>query len=310
MGHAFNTALIDTIVRFQRMQGKNVLCLPGTDHASIATEAKVTKLLKEKGINKKDIPREEFLKHAWKWTEEYGGIIIKQLKRLGCACDWDRERFTMDDEYYQSVISAFVKLYKEGLIYRGKRMINWDPKGLTALSDEEVIHKEKNGKLWHIKYPISNSDQYLVVATTRPETMLGDTGVAINPKDKRYSKFNNQMIDLPLVNKQIPIFSDNYVDMEFGTGCVKVTPAHDPNDFEMYERNNLEILNIMNEDGTLNKNVPKEFQGLDRFDARNKVVEKLQSLGLIHKIEDYTHKVGYSERTDVVVEPRLSLQWF
>ena len=310
LGHVLNNSIQDILIRKQKMSGKNILWLPGTDHASIATEAKVTKLLKEKGINKKDIPREEFLKHAWAWTEEYGGIIIKQLKRLGCACDWDRGRFTMDDEYYKSVISTFVKLYKEGLIYRGKRMINWDPKGLTALSDEEVIHKEKNGKLWHIKYPISNSDQYLIVATTRPETMLGDTGVAINPKDKRYNKFNNQMVDLPLVNKQIPIFSDDYVDMEFGTGCVKVTPAHDPNDFEMYERNNLEILNIMNEDGTLNENAPVEFQGLDRFDARDKVIEKLQSLDLIDKIENYTHKVGYSERTDVVVEPRLSLQWF
>ena len=310
LGHVLNNSIQDILIRRQKMLGKNILWLPGTDHASIATEAKVTKLLKEKGINKRDIPREEFLKHAWEWTEEYGGIIIKQLKRLGCACNWERERFTMDDEYYKSVISTFVKLYKEGLIYKSERMINWDPKGLTALSDEEVIHKEQSGKLWHIKYPISNSDQYLVVATTRPETMLGDTGVAINPKDKRYKNFNNKMIDLPIADKQIPIFSDAYVDMEFGTGCVKVTPAHDTNDFDMAQRNNLEIINIMNKDGTLNENVPKEFQGLDRFKARNKVIDKLESLKLIDKIEDYVHKVGYSERTDVVVEPRLSLQWF
>ena len=310
LGHVLNNSIQDILIRRQKMLGKNILWLPGTDHASIATESKVTKMLKEKGINKKDISRESFLKHAWAWTDEYGGIIIKQLKRLGCACDWDKQRFTMDDDYYKSVISTFVKLYNEGLIYRGKRMINWDPKGLTALSDEEVVHKEQNGKLWHIKYPIFNSDQYVIVATTRPETMLGDTGVAINPQDKRYKIFKNKMIDLPIVNKQIPIFSDSYVDMKFGTGCVKVTPAHDPNDFEMAQRNNLDIVNIMNEDGTLNKNVPIEFQGLDRFKARKKVVEKLESLKLIDKIEDYVHKVGYSERTNVVVEPRLSLQWF
>jgi len=310
LGHVLNNSIQDILVRRQKMLGKIILWLPGTDHASIATEAKVTKMLKSKGVNKKDISRKEFLKHAWLWTEEYGGIITKQLKRLGCACDWDRERFTMDDEYYKSVISTFVKLYREGLIYRGKRMINWDPKGLTALSDEEVIHKEKNGNLWHIKYPISNTNDYLIVATTRPETMLGDTGVAINPNDKRYKKLNSKMIDLPLVNKQIPIFSDNYVDMGFGTGCVKVTPAHDPNDFDMAQRNNLDIINIMNDNGTLNKNVPEEFQGLDRFEARKKIVEKLESLKLIDKVEDYKHKVGYSERTDVVVEPRLSLQWF
>jgi valyl-tRNA synthetase len=216
----------------------------------------------------------------------------------------------MDDEYYKSVISTFVKLYKEGLIYRGKRMINWDPKGLTALSDEEVIHKEQSGKLWYIKYPISNSDQYLIVATTRPETMLGDTGVAINPKDKRYKDFDNRMIDLPIVNKQIPILSDSYVDIEFGTGCVKVTPAHDPNDFDMAQRNNLDILNIMNENGTLNKNVPKEFQSLDRFEARKLIISKLKDNGQLVKIESIKNKVPYGDRSNTIIEPLLTEQWF
>ena len=310
LGHVLNNTIQDILIRRQKMKGKNTLWLPGTDHASIATEAKVTKMLKDQGIDKNEIPREEFIKHAWKWTDKYGGIIIKQLKRLGCACDWDRENFTMNDDYYKSVISAFVKLYNQGLIYRGVRMINWDPQGLTALSDEEVIHKEVKGNLWHIKYPISDSDEYLIVATTRPETMLGDTGVAINPKDKRYSKFAGKEINLPIVGKSIPIFQDNYVDMEFGTGCVKVTPAHDLNDFEMADRNNLKVLNIMNDDGTLNENVPEEFIGMDRFKARKIVVEKLQELSLIDKIEEHIHKVGFSERTDAVIEPRLSKQWF
>ncbi len=310
LGHVLNNTIQDILIRRQKMMGKNTLWLPGTDHASIATEAKVTAMLKEKGIDKKDISREKFINHAWEWTDKYGGIIIKQLKRLGCSCDWDRENFTMSKKYYKSVISTFVKLYEEGLIYKGERMINWDPKGLTALSDEEVIHKEIKGKLWHIKYPICDSDEYLIVATTRPETMLGDTGVAINPNDKRFSKYIGKMIDLPIVNNQIPIFSDNYVDMDFGTGCVKVTPAHDPNDFEMAKRNNLKIINIMNENGTLNNNVPSEYVGVDRFIARKKILNKLEELQLIDKIENHMHKVGFSERTDSIIEPRLSKQWF
>ena len=310
LGHVLNNTIQDILIRKAKMEGKNTLWLPGTDHASIATEAKVTAKLKKEGINKKDIGRDKFLKHAWQWTDEYGGIIIKQLKRLGASCDWSRQRFTMDDAYYKSVIQTFVKLYNDGMIYKGVRMVNWDCKGLTALSDEEVIHKEETGKLWHIKYRITNSNDYLVVATTRPETMLGDTGVAVNPDDKRYKKYIGKTIDLPLSNFKIPIFADNYVDMSFGTGCVKVTPAHDPNDLQMANRNNLEIKNIMNENGTLNENVPSEFIGLDRFEAREKVLSKLKELDLLEKIEEYVHNVGYSERTDVVVEPRLSNQWF
>ena len=275
LGHVLNNTIQDILIRKAKMEGRNTLWVPGTDHASIATETKVTKMLKDKGIDKKELGREKFLDHSWEWTEKYGGIIIKQLKRLGCSCDWNRERFTMDDEYYKSVIKTFVQLYDQGLIYKGVRMVNWDPKGLTALSDEEVIHKEEQGKLWHIKYKIKDSNDYLIVATTRPETMLGDTGVAVNPKDKRYKKYIGKTILLPIVNKEIPIFADSYVDMKFGTGCVKVTPAHDPNDFEMANRNNLKILNIMNEDGTLNNNVPDDFESLDRFLARDKIIQLL-----------------------------------
>ena len=310
LGHVLNNTIQDVLIRRAKMQGKNVLWVPGTDHASIATEAKVTKMLKSKGINKKDIGREKFLEHSWEWTEKYGGIIIKQLKRLGCSCDWSRERFTMDDEYYSSVIKTFVKLYDKGLIYKGVRMVNWDPKGLTALSDEEVIYKEEKGKLWYIKYKVKDSDDSLIVATTRPETMLGDTGVAVNPKDKRYKKYIGSMIELPLSNKNIPIFADSYVDMDFGTGCVKVTPAHDLHDFEMANRHGLEVINVLNENGTMNKNVPSEFQDLDCFKARDKVVKKLEKLNLIEKIEDFIHNVGHSERSEAVVEPRLSNQWF
>ena len=310
LGHVLNNTIQDILIRKESMMGKNTLWLPGTDHASIATETKVTQMLKDKGIDKKEIGRDEFIKHAWEWTDKYGGIITKQLKRLGSSCDWDREGFTMSDAYYKSVIHGFVKLYHDGMIYKGERMINWDPKGLTALSDEEVIHKEKKGHLWYFKYPIIGEDDYLIVATTRPETMLGDTGVAVNPKDERYSKYIGKKIMLPIINKEIPIFADTYVDKDFGTGCVKVTPAHDPNDFEMAQRNNLSILNIMNEDGTLNDNVPEEYQGLDRFVVRKKIVAKIEALELLDKIEDYTHQVGFSERTDVIVEPRLSKQWF
>ena len=310
LGHVLNNTIQDILIRKESMMGKNTLWLPGTDHASIATETKVTKKLLSENINKKEIGREKFIEHSWDWTEKYGGIIINQLKRLGCSCDWDRLNFTMNKEYYDAVIHAFVNLYNDGYIYKGERMINWDPVGLTAVSDEEVFYKEKNGKLWHIKYPIKNSNDYLIVATTRPETMLGDTGVAVNPSDSRFTNFIGKKIILPIVDKEIPIFSDEYVDKDFGTGCVKITPAHDPNDFKMAQRNNLEIINIMHENASLNENVPDEFQNLDRFEARKKVVRRLKELGLLEKIEDYTHKIGYSERTDVVIEPRISKQWF
>ena len=310
LGHVLNNTIQDILIRKESMMGKNTLWLPGTDHASIATETKVTKKLLSENVNKKEIGREKFIEHSWDWTEKYGGIIINQLKRLGCSCDWDRLNFTMNKEYYDAVIHAFVSLYNDGYIYKGERMINWDPVGLTAVSDEEVFYKEKNGKLWHIKYPIKGSNDYLIVATTRPETMLGDTGVAVNPSDSRYNDLIGKKIILPIVNKEIPIFSDEYVDKDFGTGCVKITPAHDPNDFEMAQRNNLEIINIMNENASLNENVPDEFQNLDRFEARKKIVQRLEDLGLLDKIEDYKHKVGYSERTDVIIEPRISKQWF
>ena len=310
IGHILNNTIQDVLVRRARMMGKNTLWLPGTDHASIATESKVTKMLSDKGINKYEIGREKFLEHSLEWKEKYGGTILKQLKKMGASCDWSKTAFTMDPDYSKSVIEAFVKLYNDGLIYRGKRMVNWDPVGLTAVSDEEVIHKETHGKLWYFKYPIKDSDEYLTVATTRPETMLGDTGVAVNPNDKRYKKIIGKTIILPIVNREIPIFGDDYVDMKFGTGCVKVTPAHDPNDFEMGERNNLEIINIMNDDASLNKNVPSIYKKLDRYEARKKVVIDLEKLGLLDKIENYIHQVGHSERTDAVIEPYISEQWF
>ena len=310
MGHVLNNTIQDILIRKQRMNSNSTLWLPGMDHASIATEAKVTKMLLEQGQDKEKIGRTEFLKHAWDWKEEYGGKILNQLKRLGASCDWDETTFTMDSEYSEAVIHAFVQLYKDGLIYRGERIINWDPKGLTALSDEEVIYKEKQGHLWHFKYPIKNSDRFIVVATTRPETMLGDTGVAVNPNDKRYKDLIGQTIILPIVNREIPIFADEYVDMEFGTGCVKVTPAHDPNDYEMGVRHQLQLINIFHPDAKLNENCPEEFQNLDRFEARKLIIKKLTKQNLIDKIEDYTHQVGHSERTDAVVEPYISKQWF
>ena len=310
IGHVLNNTLQDILIRKARMEGKSVLWQPGIDHASIATEAKVTKMLKDKGIDKKEIGREKFFNHAMEWKEKYGGTIIEQLRRLGASCDWDRTKFTLDEDCSNAVTKTFVDLYNDGLIYKGERMVNWDPVGLTALSDEEVIHKDTPGKLWHFKYPIKGSKDFLIVATTRPETMLGDTGIAVNPKDKRYKNLIGKTIILPIVNREIPIFSDDYVDMDFGTGCVKVTPAHDPNDFQMGQRNNLEIINIMNPDASLNENVPDIYKGLDRYEARKKVIEDLESLDLLDKIEDYSHQVGHSERTDAVIEPYLSEQWF
>lgn len=310
LGHILNNTLQDVFIRYKRMKGFNALWVPGTDHASIATESKVIAMLKEQGINKYDIGREKFLEHCWNWTEKYGGIIISQLRKLGVSCDWDRLSFTMDEHYYQKVIEAFVKLYNEGLIYRGYRMVNWDPASKSAISDEEVIFKEVKGKLWYMKYPIKDSDEHLIVATTRPETMLGDTGVAVNPNDERYKHLVGKSVVLPIVGREIPIFADDYVDLEFGTGAVKVTPAHDVNDYEMGKRHNLETVNIFNDDASTNSNVPEEYRDLDRYEVRKKVVKRLEELNAIEKIEDYTNKVGYSDRGGVPIEPYLSEQWF
>jgi valyl-tRNA synthetase len=315
MGHILNNSIQDVYIRLKRMQGYNSCWVPGTDHASIATESKVAVFLKEKGIDKHEIGREEFLKHCHEWKEKYGGIIIQQLKKLGVSCDWRRERFTMDDDYYHEVIKAFVDLYKEGKIYRGYRMVNWDPASRSAISDEEVIYKTVNGKLWYFRYPISSyaeasEDSYIVVATTRPETMLGDTGVAVNPNDERYKDLIGKKVKLPIVDKEIPIFADDYVDMEFGTGAVKVTPAHDINDYDMGQRHKLEVVNIFNEDATTNDNVPQWLKGLDRYEVRKKVVEWFENNKLMDKIEDYQNKVGYSDRGGVPIEPYLSEQWF
>jgi len=310
MGHILNNTLQDIFIRTKRMQGYNACWVPGTDHASIATETKVTKFLADKQIDKYQIGREAFLEHCQEWKKEYGGIIIQQLKKLGVSCDWRRERFTMDEDYYYEVIKAFVDLYKEGKIYRGYRMVNWDPANKSAISDEEVIYKTVNGKLWYFKYPVINSDEFVIVATTRPETMLGDTGVAINPNDKRYKHLIGKKVLLPIAEREIPIFADDYVDMEFGTGVVKVTPAHDINDYEMGQRHKLDMINIFNDDATTNGNVPQDFQELDRYEVRKKVVERMGELGFLHKTEDYQNKVGYSERGNVPIEPYLSEQWF
>ena len=310
MGHVLNNTIQDVYIRYKRMQGFNACWIPGTDHASIATEGKVTAYLKEQGLIKKDIGREEFLKHCWDWTKKYGGIITTQLRKLGVSCDWIRERFTMDDHYYKKVIEAFVDLYKKGKIYRGYRMVNWCPVSKSAISDEEVVYRTVQGKLWFLKYPVKDSDEFVIVATTRPETMLGDTGIAVNPNDERYSGLLGKKIILPIVGREIPVFADDYVDMSFGTGAVKVTPAHDVNDYEMAKRHNLEIINIFNEDATMNNNVPDELQGLDRYEAREKVISLFEEEKLIHRIEDYTTSVGYSDRGGVPIEPYLSEQWF
>ena len=310
MGHVLNNTIQDVYIRYKRMQGFNACWIPGTDHASIATEGKVTAYLKEQGLIKKDIGREEFLKHCWDWTKKYGGIITTQLRKLGVSCDWIRERFTMDDHYYKKVIEAFIDLYKKGKIYRGYRMVNWCPVSKSAISDEEVVYRTVQGKLWFLKYPVKDSDEFVIVATTRPETMLGDTGIAVNPNDERYSGLLGKKIILPIVGREIPVFADDYVDMSFGTGAVKVTPAHDVNDYEMAKRHNLEIINIFNEDATMNNNVPDELQGLDRYEAREKVISLFEEEKLIHRIEDYTTSVGYSDRGGVPIEPYLSEQWF
>ena len=310
MGHVLNNTIQDILIRKARMEGKEACWIPGTDHASIATETKVIKMLEEKGINKNDLSREEFLKYAWEWKEKYGGIIINQLKKLGCSCDWERERFTMDEGYSKAVLESFVKLYEKGLIYKGHRLVNWCPVSKSAISDEEVIHKEIDGHLWYFRYPIKEKDEYLVVATTRPETMLGDSAVAVNPNDKRYKKYIGKTVTLPLVGREIPIIADEYVDPEFGTGCVKITPAHDPNDFEIGKRHDLEFINVMNDDASINDNAPDKYIGKDRFEARNQVLQDLEQDGFLDKTENYLHKVGFSERGDVPIEFYMSDQWF
>jgi valyl-tRNA synthetase len=310
IGHVLNNTLQDIFVRTKRMQGFNACWVPGIDHASIATEQKVTNFLEEKGLKKEEIGREEFLKYCWEWKEKYGGIIFEQLKKLGVSCDWERERFTMDDHYYSQVIKTFVALYNEGKIYRGFRMVNWDPASKSAISDEEVEPREVNGKLYYLRYPVKDSEEYIVVATTRPETMLGDSGIAVNPEDKRYGKFIGKYVILPLAGREIPVFADSYVDITFGTGAVKVTPAHDFNDYEMGKRHNLQFINIFNEDASTNENVPEEFRNLDRYKARKKVLEQLEQDGILVKTEDYKNTVGYSQRGGVPVEPYISEQWF
>ena len=301
MGHVLNNTIQDILIRKARMEGREACWIPGTDHASIATEAKVVQMLQDKGIKKESLSRDEFLKYSWEWKEKYGGIIIQQLKRLGCSCDWDRERFTMDDDYTNSVLEAFVVLYNKGLIYKGFRLVNWCPVSKSAISDEEVIHQEVNGHLWHFRYPIKNSDEVLIVATTRPETMLGDTAVAVHPKDKRFKHLIGKTVLLPLANREIPII---------GSGCVKVTPAHDPNDFDIGKKHDLEFINIMNEDASLNSNVPESYRNLSRDSAREKIVNDLKANDQLEKIEKYNHKVGFSERGNVPIEYYMSSQWF
>lgn len=314
MGHCLNNTIQDILVRRARMQGKNACWVPGTDHASIATEAKVVAMLRERGITKSSLDRDEFLQYAWEWKEKYGGIILQQLKKMGCSLDWNRTSFTMDPDYYQSVMKVFIDLYNKGLIYRGKRMINWDVKALTALSDEEVIRKETQQKLYHLQYQLVNADgtalnDSLVIATVRPETIMGDTAICVHPDDKRYLHLHGKFAIVPLINRRIPIITDEYVTMDFGTGALKVTPAHDMNDNLLGQKHGLEVIDILNDNGTLSEEA-QIYVGLDRFDARKKIVKQLEEEGYLVKTEEYTSEVGYSERTDAVVEPRLSLQWW
>ncbi len=310
MGHCLNNTIQDILVRRARMQGKNACWVPGTDHASIATEAKVVAMLRERGIAKSSLSREDFLKYAWEWKEKYGGIILQQLKKMGCGLDWDRTSFTMDPDYSRSVLQVFIDLYKKGYIYRGKRMINWDVRAKTALSDEEVIYKEVQSKLYHLRYKIDDdSNTYITIATVRPETILGDTAICVNPQDERYKHLHGKYAIVPLIGRRIPIIADDYVTMDFGTGALKVTPAHDMNDYQLGQKYKLEIVDTMNDDGTMSE-AAQLFIGEDRLDVRKKIVPQLEAAGHLVKIEDYTNQVGFSERTDAVVEPRLSLQWW
>jgi len=309
MGHILNNTIQDVLIRRARLQGKNACWVPGTDHASIATEAKVVAKLKEKGIKKEDLSREEFLKHAWDWTNEYGGIILKQLKKLGCSCDWNRTTFTMDDAMSESVIKVFVDLYNKGYIYRGYRMVNWDPEAKTTLSDEEVIYEERQGNLYYLSYRLEDSEETITIATTRPETIFGDTAICINPNDTRFSHLKGKRAIVPICNRVIPIIEDTYVDMEFGTGCLKVTPAHDENDKVLGDNHHLEVIDIFNPDASLNHH-GLHYQGKDRFDVRKLIVSELEEKGVLLKIESHINNVGTSERTKAIIEPRLSEQWF
>ncbi|WP_214071654.1 valine--tRNA ligase [Mucilaginibacter sp. dw_454] len=309
MGHMLNNTIQDVLIRRARMKGKNACWVPGTDHASIATEAKVVAMLKEKGISKKDLSRAEFLDYAWEWKEKYGGIILDQLKKLGASCDWDRTRFTMDDDLSEAVIDTFIHLHKKGLIYRGVRMVNWDPQGKTAVSDEEVIRKEVNQKLYYINYAIVGGAGHLTIATTRPETIMADAAICINPNDERYTHLHGKKVFIPLINREIPVILDEYVTMDFGTGCLKVTPAHDLNDYELGQKHKLPVIDILNDDGTLNTKA-QILVGEDRFAARKKIAVMLEEAGALEKVEEYKSQVGFSERTNAVIEPKLSMQWF
>ena len=309
MGHMLNYTIQDVLIRRARMLGFNACWVPGTDHASIATEAKVVALLKEQGFNKTDLNREEFLKHAWGWKEKYGGIILEQLKKLGASCDWDRTRFTMDEDLSEAVIDTFIDLYNKGHIYRGVRMVNWDPQSLTAVSDEEVIYKEAQSKLVYVKYQIEGADEFMTVATTRPETIMGDTAICINPTDERYSHLKGKQVIVPIVNRVVPIIFDEYVDKEFGTGTLKVTPAHDINDFNLGQKHKLQSIDVLTPEGKISE-AAGAYIGLDRFACRKQIIKDLEELGLVSKIEDIKNKIGYSERTNAVIEPRLSMQWF
>ncbi|MEN8121028.1 MAG: valine--tRNA ligase, partial [Bacteroidota bacterium] len=309
MGHMLNNTIQDILIRRARMQGKNACWVPGTDHASIATEAKVVAKLKAEGIDKNKLSRDEFMEHAWEWKEKHGGIILEQLKKLGASCDWDRTTFTMDKNLYKSVIKVFVDLYNKGNIYRGVRMVNWDPSAKTAVSDEEVIHKEEQSKLYYIKYKVEGEDGHVTIATTRPETILGDTAVCVHPEDERFKNFHGKKVIVPLVNRAVPLIQDEYVDREFGTGALKITPAHDIHDYEIGQKHNLQSIDIFNDDGTLNETA-ELYIGKDRFVVRKEITKQLEEEGFIDKIEDYVNKVGFSERTNAVIEPKLSMQWF
>ena len=309
MGHMLNNTLQDVLIRRARMQGKNACWVPGTDHASIATEAKVVNKITTEGLSKKGLGREKFLEHAWEWTDKHGGIILEQLKKLGASCDWERTAFTMSDSLYESVIDVFIDLFEKGLVYRGVRMVNWDPDAKTAVSDEEVIHKELQSKLYYLKYQVEGEDNFITIATTRPETILGDTAVCVHPDDPRFVDYHGKKVIVPLVNRAVPIIADEYVDREFGTGALKITPAHDVHDYEIGIKHNLATIDIFNDDGTMS---PKAelYIGKDRFDVRKEILVDLEKSGNLVKTEEYVNKVGFSERTNAVIEPKLSLQWF
>ena len=311
MGHCLNSTIQDILVRRARMQGKNACWVPGTDHASIATEAKVVQMLRERGISKSSLGREEFLQYAWEWKEKYGGIILEQLKKMGCSLDWDRTNFTMDEDYYAAVINVFIDLHNKGYIYRGKRMINWDVKALTALSDEEVRFKEVQSKLYYLRYPVEGEgeQEWITIATVRPETILGDTAICVHPDDERFKHLHGKFAFVPLINRRIPIITDDYVSMEFGTGALKITPAHDMNDYQLGQKHHLEVVDVLNDNGTMSK-AAQLYIGEDRFEVRKKIVKELEEKSFLVKIEEYTNQVGFSERTDAVIEPRLSLQWW